>query len=76
VTVSSAFASIFPSPLNSPPVSVTVAPLKLAVGSDFTLTAASAIDDIAAVASSAAPVSHMDFRIMRRDFLIVIPFAH
>jgi hypothetical protein len=45
------------------------------VGSDFTLTAASAIDAVAAMASSAAPVSHMDFRIIRRDFLMMIPFV-
>jgi hypothetical protein len=60
-------ASIFPSPLKLPPVRFTVAPLKVAVGSDFTLTAATAVEDVTATASSAATMSH-------KGFLIVVPF--
>src|SRR5262249_10088184 len=67
LTVSLANASVLPSPLNSPPLTVTVAPLKEAVGSFFTLTAASAIEDVAATASSVAGISH-------RAFLIMVPF--
>ncbi len=47
---------------------VTDAPLKVAVGSDFTVTAASAIEDVTAKASSAVTISH-------RDFLIMVPFG-
>ncbi len=45
VTVRLAIAGVFPSPLKLPPVRVTDAPLKVAVGSDFTVTAASAIEE-------------------------------
>jgi hypothetical protein len=39
----------------------------VAVGSDFTLTAATAVEDVTATASSAATMSH-------KGFLIVVPF--
>jgi hypothetical protein len=45
------------------------------VGSDFTLTAASAIEAVAAAASSATPLSPRDFRIIRNDLLIMDPFV-
>jgi hypothetical protein len=68
VTVRVAIAGTLPSPLKLPPVRFTVAPLKVAVGSDFTLTAASAIEDVMAKATSAATIN-------RRDFLIIVPFS-
>ena len=68
VTVRLAIAGVFPSPLKLPPVRVTDAPLKVVVGSDFTVTAASAIEDVTAKASSAVTISH-------RDFLIMVPFG-
>jgi hypothetical protein len=67
-TVRVAIAGTLPSPLKLPPVSVTDAPLKVAVGSDFTLTAASAVEGMAATASSAATISN-------RNFLIKVPFG-
>src|SRR5438477_5111615 len=62
---------MFPSPLKLPPETVTEAASgepKVAVGSDFTVTAASATEEVIAATTAAATVS-------RRDFLILVPFA-
>jgi hypothetical protein len=48
-------ASVFPSPLKLPPDTVADAPLKLIVGSCFTVTAASAVDVMTTAATSTAP---------------------
>jgi hypothetical protein len=63
-----AIAGTLPSPLKLPPVRLTDAPLKVAVGSDFTLTSANAFEGMAATASSAATMS-------TRNFLTRVPFG-
>jgi hypothetical protein len=67
VAVRVAFAGTLPNPLKLPPVRFTDAPLKVADGNDFTFTAASAVEDIAAAPNSAMTMSHL-------DFLIMVPF--
>src|SRR5215213_2444250 len=64
VAWNSAIAGTLPSPLKLPPVSVTVSPLKLAVGKLLTLTAATAIEapNVSAAAASATN-SQTDFLI-------------
>jgi hypothetical protein len=69
VAVRVAIAGTFPNPLKLPPVSVTDAPLKEAVGSDFTLTAAIALEDMRTTANTVVRSSPM-------NFFIVEPFRY
>jgi hypothetical protein len=56
LTVRVAIAGTFPRPLKLPPVTVTDAPLKVAVGSDFTFTAARAVAVMTAATSTARTI--------------------
>jgi len=56
VTVRVAIAGTFPKPLKFPPVTVTDAPLNVAVGSDFTFTAARAVAVMTAATSTAMTI--------------------